>query len=70
MRMEIHQGGITGEVIISGVNTKVRVGDGGARHVQRVNNLLKVRGGAIRGDLVSENGERLDGEEKQNALHI
>ena len=38
----------------------MRIGNGGARHVQRVNNLLKVGGRTIRGDLISENGEGLD----------
>ena len=40
------------------------ISDGGTRHVQRVNNLLKVRGGAIRRDLISKNGEEFDGERK------
>ena len=42
----------------------MRISDGGVRHVQRVNNLLKVRGGAIRRNLISENGEEFDGEGK------
>ena len=40
------------------------VGNSGARHVQRVNDLLKVRGRTIRGDLIGENGEGLNGEGK------
>ena len=68
MGVEIHQGGVVGKVVIGGVNAKMGIGDGGARHVQRVNNLLKVRGGAIRGDLISENGERFD-EGKKSKTH-
>ena len=60
MRVEIHQGRITCKVVIRGINTKVGFGNGRAGHVQRVNNLLKIRGGTIRGDVVGENDERLD----------
>ena len=70
MRMKIHQRGIAGKVIIRSVNTEVRIRNGRTRHVQRINNLLKIRGGTIRRDLIGENGEKFDGEEKQNALHI
>ena len=42
----------------------MRIGDSRAGHVQRINNLLKVRGRAIGGDVVGENGEDLDGERK------
>ena len=70
MRMIIHQRRIIGKIVISGVNAKVRVGDSGARHIQRINNFLEVRGRAVRGDLIGENDERLDGGEKRNALHI
>ena len=68
MRVEIHQGRIARKVKIGGVNAKVRVGNSGARHVQRVNDLLKVRGGAIRGDLIGENGEEID-EGKKSKTH-
>ena len=64
MGVEIHQRGVTRKIIIHGVNAKVGVGNGGARHIQRVNDLLKVRGGTIRGDVISENDERLDGGKK------
>ena len=64
MRMEIHQGGIACKVIIGGINAKVGVGNGGARHIQRVNNLLKIGGRTIGGDVVSEYDEELDGERK------
>ena len=40
------------------------VSNGRARHVQRVNDLLKIRGGVVRGDVVGENDERLDGGRK------
>ena len=70
--MEVHQRRVACKVVIRGVNTEMGISNGRARHVQRVNNLLKVRGGAIRRDLISETGEEFDGErkEKQNALHI
>ena len=64
MRVEIHQRRVTREIVICGVNAKVRVGNGGSRHVQRVNDLLKVRGGMIRGDLIGKNGEGLVGKRK------
>ena len=64
MRVEIHQGGVTCKVVIRGINAKVGVGNGGARHIQGVNNFLEVRGGTIRGDVISENDEGLDGEKK------
>ena len=64
MRMKVHQGRVTRKVIISGVNAKVGIGNGGVRHVQRVNDLLKIRGRTIRGDVVGENSEDLDGEKK------
>ena len=62
--MEIHQGRIARKVIIGGIDTKMGIGNGGVRHVQRIDNLLKVRGGAIGGDVVSENDEGLDGGRK------
>ena len=69
--MKVHQGRVARKVIIGGVNAKVGVGNGGMRHIQRVNNLLKVRGGTIGRDVISENDEGLDGgKEKQNALLI
>ena len=64
MRMEVYQGGITGEIVVGGVNAKVGIGNCGSRHVQRVNDLLKVRGRAIRRDLVGENGGRIGGGRK------
>ena len=68
MRVEIHQGRIARKVKISGVNAKVGISDGGVRHVQRINDLLKVRGGAIRGDLIGKNGEEID-EGKKSKTH-
>ena len=58
--MKIHQGRVAREIIIRGINTKVGIGNGRARHIQRINYLLKVGGRAIRGDLIGENDERLD----------
>ena len=62
--MKVHQRRIAHKVVIRGVNTKVGISNGRARHVQRVNNLLKVRGGTITRDLIGENGEELDGGRK------
>ena len=62
--MEIHQGRIARKVIIGGIDTKVGISNGGARHVQRVNDLLKIRGGTIRRDVVGKNDEGLDGGRK------
>ena len=64
MGVKIHQRRVAHKVVIRGINTKMRIGNGRARHVQRVNNLLKVRGRAIRRNLISENGEEFDGEGK------
>ena len=62
--MEIYQGRVTRKIVIGSVNTEVRVSNGGVRHIQRVNNLLKIMGRTIRRDDVSENDEELDGERK------
>ena len=70
MRVEIYQRRIACKVVIGGVNAKVRVGNGGARHVQRIDNLLKIRGGTIREDVVRENDEKLDGGKKSKTHHI
>ena len=66
--MEIHQGGITSKVVIGGVNTKVRISNGGARHVERINDLLKIRGRMVRGDVIGVNDEELD-EGKKSKMH-
>ena len=54
MGMEIHQGTVTGEIVISGVYAKGRIGDGRTRHMNAVNNLLKIRGGAVRVNVVND----------------
>ena len=52
--MEIYQRTVTGEIVIGGVNTKVGIGNSGARHVDTVNDLLKEGGRAVVGlDIVS-----------------
>ena len=66
--MKIHQRAVTGKIVISGVNAKVGISNGRVRHVDRVKNLLEVRGRTVGADVV--NGEDWMGEEKQNALHI
>ena len=64
--MKVHQRGVTREIVIGGIDTKVGVGNGRARHVQRVNNLLKIRGGSTRENVIGEYDEGLDeGKEKQ-----
>ena len=64
MRVEIHQGGIACEVVISSIDTKVGISDGRARHVNKVNNLLEVGRRMIGSDVV--NGEKnWMGEKKQ-----
>ena len=60
--MKIHQRTVGSKVIIGSVDTEVGISDGGARHVDEVDNLLKIGRRAIGGDVV--NGEELDGEEK------
>ena len=62
--MKVHQGRVTRKIVIGGVNAKVGISNGGARHIQRVNNLLKIRRGTIRGDLIGKNGEGIDGGRK------
>ena len=52
MGMKIHQGGVARKVVVGGINTKVGIGDGRTRHIQRINNLLKIRGRTIRGDVI------------------
>ena len=68
MGVEVHQGRVAREIIIGGINTKMGIGDGGARHIQRIDNLLKIRRRAIRGDLICENGEGID-EGKKSKTH-
>ena len=60
--MKIHQGGIAHEVVIGGVHTEVGISNGRMRHVDKVNDLLKVRGGTVGVDVV--NGEECDEGEK------
>ena len=66
--MEVHQRRITRKVIIRGINTKVRVGNSGARHVKRIDNLLEIGRRAIRRDVVSEYGEGVN-EGKKSKTH-
>ena len=67
--MKVYQRIVGGKIIIGGVNAKVGISDGRTRHVNEVNNLLKVWGRMVGVDVV--NGKELDeGREKQNALHI
>ena len=54
--MKVHQGRVACKVVIGGVNTKVRIGDGGTRHDNAVKNLLEIRGRTLVGMDV-ENGE-------------
>ena len=60
MGVKVHQGRVVGKVIVCGVNAKVGVGNGGSRHIQRIDNLLEVGGRMIRGDVIGENGKELD----------
>ena len=62
--MKVHQGGVAREIIIRGINTKMGISDGRTRHVQRIDNLLKIRGRKIGGDLIGKNDGRLDGGKK------
>ena len=62
--MGAYQRIIVGKIIISGVKTKVRIGDGGTRHVDAVDNLLEEGGGVIvRSKVV--NGESGMGEKEK-----
>ena len=61
--MKVHQRTVAGEVVIGGVNTKVGISNGGTRHDNAVDNLLKERRGVVVGVNVV-NGEGLDGERK------
>ena len=66
--MEVHQRRVARKIVIRGIDAKVRIGNGGTRHIQRVNNFLKIGGRAIRGDLIGENGERSD-EGEESKMH-
>ena len=68
MRVEIHQGRVTREIIVSGINAKVGISDSGTGHVQGVNDFSKVRRRAIGRDVVSEYDEGLD-EGKKSKTH-
>ena len=58
MRMKVYQRGVVREIIIRGVDTKVGIGNGGTRHMDRVDDLLKVGRRTVRLDVV--NGEDVD----------
>ena len=56
--MRSYEGRIIGKVVISHIKTKVGVGNGGTRHVDGVNNLLKEGGRAlVRVDVVNGDDE-------------
>ena len=66
-----YKGGVVGEIIIGRIKTEVGISDGGTRHVNGINNLLKKTRGevVVRVDVV--NDERWDGKKrKQNTLLI
>ena len=68
--MRPYKGIVIGEIVIGCIKTKVRISDGGARHVDRINDLLeKMRGEVFIGMDVVNDGNEL-GEEKQNAPHF
>ena len=62
MRMKIHQRAVAGKIVIGGVNAKVGVSNGRARHVDKVNDLLEVGGRMVGVEVV--NDEDWMGEEK------
>ena len=62
--MKVHQRRVACKIVIGGVNAKVGFSNRGARHIQRVDNLLKIRGGTIRGNLIGENGGEIVGKGK------
>ena len=39
--MRSYKGGVVGKIVIGCIKTKVRISDSGARHVYRIDNLLK-----------------------------
>ena len=53
MRVEAHQGGIACKIIIGGIDTKMGIGDGGTRHVNKVNDLLEIGGRMIGSNVVN-----------------
>ena len=55
MRVKVHQRSVTGEVVVGGIYPKVRISNSGARHVDKVDDLLKVRRRMVGVDVV--NGE-------------
>ena len=63
--MKVYQGRIASKVEVRSVNTEVGISNGGARHVKRIDNLLEIRGRAIGGNLIGENGEECDGERRE-----
>ena len=55
--MEVYQRTIAGKIVIGSIHTKMGVGNGGARHVYAVNDLLEERGRAVVGiDVVNDEG--------------
>ena len=68
MGMKVHQRAVGSKVVIDGINTKMRIGDGRTRHVDKVNDLLKIGGRTVGIDVV--NDEDWMGGRKANTLHI
>ena len=65
--MGLYQGVVIGEIIIGGIQAKVRIGNGGMRHFDRVNDLLKERRGVVvRVDVVN-GGDGMG--EKKSEIH-
>ena len=63
MHVRLYPGFIVCKIIIGCIKTKVGVGDGGTRHVDRVNDFLKERRRVVVGIDV-ENGESEMGKRK------
>ena len=68
--MRPYERGVVGKIVIGCIKTKVEIGDGGTRHINRVDNLLKKMRGEVVVGLDVVNGEDGMGEEKQNTLPI
>ena len=52
--MEIYQRAVGSKVVIGGVNAKVGIGNSRMRHIDEVNNLLKVRRRMVGVDVVND----------------
>ena len=51
---KVYQRTVAGEIIIGGIDTKMRIGNGGMRHIDAVDYFLKIGGRTVGLDVVND----------------